>query len=107
MKDNNVNVKNNEDTNAHSEVFTGIPPKIRGRFSGQCMNKGIAGKSLWKITYSTLLIFIHPCCCHPELVEGSIEWIVALREPQCDSTFNYYVYSLFFVFIYPIFCEFI
>jgi len=42
------------------------------------MNKVFAEKSLWKITYSTLLIFIYPCCCHPDPPAGG-EGSVPLR----------------------------
>jgi len=69
------------------------------------MDKEFAENQSRKINFGKMLNFIHLPYCHPELacqggaerrlVEGSIEWIVALREPQCDSTFSYYVYILF------------
>ncbi len=59
------------------------------------MNKEFAENQSQKITFGKLLNFIQLPYCHPELVEGSIEWVVTLREPQCDSTFSYYVYILF------------
>jgi hypothetical protein len=61
------------------------------------MNKGFEENLSQKITLGKLFIFICLCCCHPELVEGFIEWIVALREPQRDSAFIYYAYPLFFM----------
>ena len=74
----------------------------------KCLRRILSGKLLLE----KLLICIYPCCCHPELacrggaerrlVEGS----VPLREPQCDSAFNYYGYFFLLLFIRMIFNKF-